>query len=364
MRAIGIVLCSLLPVLGCRKEPAPAPAAPAPDVKAAGPASAPAPRPRKYPEPITNRNPSSLLGGERGMDHVGIAVRDLEGARATFQNKLGFGGGQPGTLPNGLRNVNLYFGDTTYLELLTVTDERKNPWVAGFLQRHEKGAMFLVLCVFSYRETRAFLAGRGLSVGDPLPGRIEAAGLDKSGRPMWHTFFFKPSPLPGDPLYFIAYDRGIRSFILHKIKKPEVRRRAFSHPNTALGLKAAWVAVRDLVAAEGAYRSIGLPAGRRFELPALDATGLEVPAGEGAILLLQPRRRKSPLARFVSRRGEGIVGVSVEVERLETARALLAEKAGLKLSPDDGLFGRRVIVPAEAAHDVNVELFQRPDAPR
>ena len=97
MRSRAILPLLLLGALGCKSKPAPAAAPPL---------------------------PVSLFAGERGLDHVGIAVKDLTAARQTFNGALGFGGFEEGRLPNGIANLNYYFEDSTYLETL-------NAWSAG-----------------------------------------------------------------------------------------------------------------------------------------------------------------------------------------------------------------------------------------
>src|SRR5512133_3698981 len=66
----------------------------------------------------------SLLGSGHGIDHVGIAVRDLETAKKTYRN-LGFtvfgGSKHPGL---GTRNSGPGF-ESGYLELLAVWDRTK-----------------------------------------------------------------------------------------------------------------------------------------------------------------------------------------------------------------------------------------------
>jgi hypothetical protein len=320
-------------------------------------------RGKKYPEQITDRDPNTLLGGERGLDHVGVAVKDLAGAQAAYR-KLGFSNPQAGKLPNGLRNANFHFGDTTYLELVTVYDEKKNPWIASFIKRHEKGAMFLMLCVFSYGETANVLRRQGFKVGDPLPGRVETKGgrdgyyRGRKKPPMWHTFTIDDSPLPGN-ITFIAYNRGLRNFVLYKMKDRKIQRRLFSHENTALGLKSAWIAVKSAARTARAFEKAGLKAGRKLTLEKLDARAREIEAGQGTLLLLQPRGPRSPVAAFLKKRGEGIIGLGFEVARLDTARSVIEKGLALSLEPYDGPHGRSVLVPAPRAFDVWIEFFQR-----
>src|SRR6202044_1867650 len=86
---------------------------------------------------------SDLLGGERGLDHVGVAVKDLDAATRAYHDVLGFDRPTEGKLPNGLRNVNYYFADSTYLETLTYWDRGKAEWLASFTDKHE-GGLFAV----------------------------------------------------------------------------------------------------------------------------------------------------------------------------------------------------------------------------
>jgi len=321
--------------------------------------------PRRYSEQVTH-DPSSVLGGEQGLDHVGVAVKDLNEAGQIY-TRLGFGNPQEGTLPNGLRNINFYFGDTTYLELVTYYDKAKNPWVASFVDRHEKGAMFLMLCVFSYTHTANFLRARHLEVENPLPGRIESHRAKKAaaqpGRkkaPMWLNFFLKGKTLPGN-VTFIAYNRGLRNFTLGKLKDEKIRRKSFTHPNTVLGLRSAWIAVDNLAQGRKAFEAIGLKAGRRFDDTRIDARGVAIAAGQGTLRLLQPRvKGRGPVAAFLKRRGQGIIGLGFEVENVKTAGALIEERLKTPVKLYDGLLGKSVLVPADQALDVYLEFAQRP----
>jgi catechol 2,3-dioxygenase-like lactoylglutathione lyase family enzyme len=325
-------------------------------------------RPSKAPRGAPKRerqDPASLLGGERGLDHVGLAVRELDEARKVYSEQLGFGGAEQGRLPNGLRNANFYFRDATYLELLTVYDPKLNPWVAGFIDRYESGAIFLVLCAYAYAQTKAFLATSGYPVGKPLEGRIRAAGLEKKwGKgPMWHTFYFADrSPLPGDPkqLFFIAYDRRLRRVVLSTVDKARKTNQAFRHPNTAVGLRSVWIAVPELAQAAKGLKAIGLAPSRELELAQLDAVGREFEAGRGHIVLLQPKSHDTgPLATFLARRS-GIVGVTIAVADLSKARAVVQRGLGQKLPGDAGPYGPSFVIPPRFTKGLWLELSARP----
>ncbi|MBW2731289.1 MAG: VOC family protein [Deltaproteobacteria bacterium] len=325
------------------------------------PSKAPLKRKPRVPEQI-KKDKNSLLGGERGLDHVGIAVRELDAAGKHYAGKLGFGNPQPGKLPNGLSNINFYFGDTTYLELLNAYDAKKNPWVSGFLNKYESGALFAVLTTYAYGLSAAFLHRAGHPVGKPLPGRIEAKGVKRSKRPLWHTFYFKPWALPGNVnnLYFITYYRGMRNAILAKLKDDVLRRKTFVHANTALGVSATWMAVKNLKSAQKAYAAIGLDQAHKVIMDKrFAAKALAVKAGEGHLLLLQPKRSgKGPVAHFIKRRGEGIVGLSVRVEKLETAHEVVQKGLGEKLALHPGAFGKAFVLPPEKTYGVWLEFVQ------
>ncbi len=302
----------------------------------------------------------SLLGGERGIDHVGVAVKDLREARQTYQQRLGFDRPISGRLPNGIDNVNFYFEDATYLETLTFYDRRKADWLAWFIDHFTEGGNFAVLSVRSANETAAFLRQRGFAMSPPSPGRIQ---VDlEGGKPggTWQTLFFDRSPLPGSPLYFIEYPRESREDFLHQLEDPEVRRRSFHHRNTAVGIRAVWMAVPDLLAATRAYASLGLKEEEAFESPQLDARAQSIAAGRSHIILFSPRGDTGPVKEFLGRRGPGLLGMAIEVQSIQTAMQVIGQDTG---DPQDlyaGRFGPSLLVAPKHAHGTWIEFFQPP----
>ena len=315
-------------VPGCHRSPA-------------NPAASDAGRPT-----ISTERAATLLGGERGLDHVGIAVKSLEDATHAYHNVLGFSRPIEGKLPNGLRNVNYYFADATYLETLVYWDRDKAPWVAAFTDKHS-GALFAVLSAFSPEASAQFLATRGIKVGKPFSGTIQTAGEDAMPEEQWKTFFLPEGLLPGNPLYFISYRRAPRDEFLGKLEDPKARR-MLQHKNTALGLRAVWFAVADLAAATRAYESIGLPRGRTFDDPALGADGQVFGAGAGEIWLLAPSSPEGKVARFLRERGgPGIIGVTLEAGSVAQAARVIGESTGAPITTYDGLLGPSIRVPPE-----------------
>ena len=117
---------------------------------------------------------SWVLGEGDGIDHPGILVRDLEAAKDTYRDMLGFWIQPRGvvSLPSGsgVQISNASFEDGSYLQLMGVDDLEKvrlnRPAYLSFLEKHE-GAKYLMLTVSSAENTAKFLRARGLDVNDP-----------------------------------------------------------------------------------------------------------------------------------------------------------------------------------------------------
>jgi catechol 2,3-dioxygenase-like lactoylglutathione lyase family enzyme len=290
---------------------------------------------------------------------VGVAVPDLEAAARTYQDVLGFSKPQPGRLPNGIRNFNFYFADSTYLELLTHYDRGKATWLADFTDQHS-GALFVVLSTWSAEATAAFLARRGLRISKPVSGTIQTAAEQAMPEEKWKTFAYEKSPLPGDPLYFIAYNRNGREAYLEKLKDRRVRRLLY-HDNTALGLHAVWLAVEDLEKATQAFSAAGFTAGRRFSDPRLHANGQVIEAGQGAIHLLASATADGEIAQVLRRRGgPGLAGLTIEAGSAEAAGRLIGGRTRRTFVPSAGLLGPSVLIPPELAHGVWLDFAERP----
>jgi catechol 2,3-dioxygenase-like lactoylglutathione lyase family enzyme len=298
---------------------------------------------------------ASLLGGERGLDHVGIAVKDLDAATHTYEDVLGFSRPQPGKLPNGIRNVNYYFADATYLETLVYWDRSKAAWLANFTDKHS-GALFGVLSAYSPEATSEYLAKRGIVMGKVFSGTIQTGDEDAMPQEKWKTFFLPNGFLAGDPFYFISYTRGPRDAYLQQLRDPKARR-LFLHRNTALGLRAVWLAVPNLVEAAKAYDALGMPRGNAFTDPALDAEGQVFVAGAGEIWLLAPRSPSGGVVDFLRERGgPGILGVTLLAGSVPRAAQVIGEHLGTSLPTYAGLHGTSIRVPPEVTLGVWIEF--------
>lgn len=122
------------------------------------------------------------------------------------------------------------------------------------------------------------------------------------------------------------------------------------------------VAVASIDEALAVYRALGLSEERREPVPTQKVTAAFLPVGDSSIELLEPTAEDSPIARFLSRRGEGIHHVCFAVEDLDGALADLAAR-GFRLihpNPVPGADGKRVaFLHPEAGHGVLIELSER-----
>ena len=237
-----------------------------------------------------------LAPGVAGLDHVPIAVADLEKAGDTYR-RLGFAlkPGRPHA--NGIRNLHAKFPDGTEIELITAPAAR-DPLTTKY-RRHLAGG-----------DGPAFLA-----LYAPDEGR--ARGLGAPG----YVFFGPRNASPTD--------------------RPE----HFAHPNTARALIAVWLA-GDLDAEKAFLRAAGATLTERMVHgpDAVEATVARLPEGE--VVLLPPSRA------LVA--GRPIVGVTLRVASLATARTVLSH-AGVATR---GRIGSEssVFVPPAAAHGLWLEL--------
>jgi len=122
------------------------------------------------------------------------------------------------------------------------------------------------------------------------------------------------------------------------------------------------IAVADLGAALAFYRdALGLEIEPPEDVASQRVRAHFIPAGEGALELLEGTADDSPIANYVAKRGPGLHHITLSVEDIDAALAQLKAK-GVRLideRPREGAHGSLVafIHPA-SAHGVLVELKQ------
>lgn len=269
--------------------------------------------------------PTSSSPTVAGLDHVVVAVEELAAATRRWE-ALGFVTKPGRPHDNGIENRHVKFPGGTEIELLTVPDEGTDELTSEYrrhLRRGGDGPAFVALYAPDLDALRAELRDLGHS---PRGARYFVDLPTES--PLRHIFFGSRLPSPTD--------------------RPE----DFAHPNSARRLVAVWLAGDDLAAHEDLLVALG---GTVSEEKAF--TPRETPArvvrfgdGEGSVVLLPGRPQRAP--------DRPIVGVTVEVESLATARRVI-EDGGLPttaLMPSDD--GRSLFVPPGVAHGLWLELRQ------
>ena len=121
------------------------------------------------------------------------------------------------------------------------------------------------------------------------------------------------------------------------------------------------IAVKSLAAASSIYEKLGLSVSAEETVAAEQVKLVMVPVGESRLELLEPTSETSPIAKFISKRGEGLHHVSLRVPDLGAAVESL-KKDGVRLVSDEikvGAGGHRYIfVHPASAGGVLLELVE------
>ena len=230
-----------------------------------------------------------------GIDHVPIAVADLDRAAAAYR-RLGFTLKPGRPHDNGIRNLHAKFADGTELELITAKAPRDA--LTRTYSSHLAGG-----------DGPAFLA------------------------------FYAPSGAP-------AADAPGYVFFGTRNRSPTDRPEHFVHPNTAESLVSVWLAGADLSRERALLESFGAAFVEREVLVPELTTAMAARLPEGEVLLLPASRR------LVT--GRPIVGVTLRVRSVAAAKRALAD-GGVRVRLVDAA-PRSVFVAPEAAHGLWIEL--------
>ncbi len=273
------------------------------------------------------------------LDHVPIAVRDL-GAATTSYTALGFTA-TPGRLhQNSIRNVFLKLQDGTLLELITATEARDSvsKWYLEVLE-HREGGAFLAFATDSMTAVVDHLTSRdaGFSDTGPSPSGFRTVAL------------MEPEPLR-------------RVFFIQYLDHPADSGTAVVHANTAVGLTAAWLVVRDIAATTRRLEALGWTAGDVVAMQPLNGLGRAFPMAQGTLVLVSPTDLKGITASYLEQQGESIMGVTIIVESIVRARQVVATGVGRRFpfTTVSGR-GRSFLVPPGLARGMWIE-FLEPEA--
>lgn len=295
-------------------------------------------------------------GTGQGVDHVMIAVRDFNKMKDDCEQVLGFKVREPPPQPNGWPHASIRFENVTYLEFQPVA---ALPWLAkmfdytdgnaDFAEKYE-GAVFLGLATSSAKYAVSHLKARNFQayLVEEDPGLNDV-----------HIFHEPSGKEQAFPLAILlieySFDPGRSARIAARREQGMM-----THPDTARRLYSVWFAVRDLEVNLQKLQDAGFESGESRAVISLGATGREVKAGDGSLLLLQSVEKNGVVNKFLSDRHNGeIIGYSIEVADLNKARSWVESHSGRKLEPYDGFYDRSILIPPDLTHGVWMELFQR-----
>jgi catechol 2,3-dioxygenase-like lactoylglutathione lyase family enzyme len=225
----------------------------------------------------------------RGIDHLVIAVSDLEGASKAYTD-LGFtvvpGGRHTGV---GTYNALIAFADGSYLELIAFYEPRPDHrWWAAL----QAGGGLVDYCMQTddLAADTMTLRKAGVNIGDPEgKNRKRPDGYDVRWR------------------YSLARDdhRGIAPFLIEdETPRHERIPRETAHANSVTGIAALTVAVRDESAIRRWYAAVA-PPGVAVDRTDLAGTGVGFAIGPHRLEFLVPRGPSGPIAEWLRARGAG-----------------------------------------------------------
>ncbi len=320
------------------------PVACAPAIPAGAPAAAAAP----------------LFAADEGIDHVLLWTREVERDSAVLSDRLGFQVVSGGTFPDGVANRLVLFHDDSYLELLYLTMPlaEADPQILASVPflRERDGSIGSGMQVGSLELVAERLTAAGFAMGEASAGTYDPDGPDgpePSQDSIFRTLGFVSSPIAGLDPFFVWYRPAPTP-----PDRQAHRAARRTHPNGALRLSALWIVTADAAASRGALVRMGYVPGREVALPHLGARGTVLTGGERAVLLVDPQAG-GRAAEALRLRGPHVLGISVEVEDLEGARAIVARGYGVVPQRRPGPFGEAVIAPSQDDLGLFVEFHRR-----
>ncbi len=280
------------------------------------------------------------------LDHVLIAVRSLAAAADAYA-ALGFKVTPEGRHPGrGTHNRLMAFGPE-YLELIAVRDPSATPFrpsMSGFLSVGQ-GLYMFALGTSDITAVTAAIRARGVSVGDPVPGR-RAAGEGPGYT--WRSADLGRT-LPGSECFLIQHDHPIAERYPRPLQP-------LIHPNRVGGIHHITLAVRDSAAAAQAWQAV---LGVEFEPPeAIDGALRHRLTLGNCFVDLESPLGKGVLSEFLAAVGEGPFELglkTVDIKAAAAAMDLAGANCGAVVDTADG---RSVYIGRPSAAGARLRLVE------
>jgi hypothetical protein len=265
-----------------------------------------------------------MTSGIAGIDHIIVAVRDLEAARTGWV-RLGFTPTPRGRhIGQGTANYCIMFG-RDYLELLGFVERDEHAHRLETFLAQREGPMSVAFAPERDAEaTSASLAGRGLHPSAPraLGRALELPEGDVT--PRFSLLNLPPEETP-----------ALDCFVCGHLTPELVRRREWlTHPNSVIGIKAVHLVADDPSTLAVAYR-------RLFgdDRVAMTARGLEVDTGRNRLIFTRPAMSGTDIPP------PAITALELRIDSRAASEAYLKSAGIVFMALPDG---RLAISPAEA----------------
>jgi catechol 2,3-dioxygenase-like lactoylglutathione lyase family enzyme len=223
-----------------------------------------------------------------GIDHVVIAVNELEAAIASY-SRAGFTVVRGGRHPIGTHNALVAFADGSYFELIAfLKPGTGHPWQKAL----DKGGGLTDFCMRTDNLAADVESMRrsGAKIGDPYP-------LTRDRPDGYHLSWVLAVPEP-------PFNGQIPFLIKDDTPRDERVPRERAHRNGATGIRTLAIAVGDPGATSRYYaRVLGRP-GAAVERADLEGAGVTFTTGPNELQLLASKTENGPLAQWVRERGQ------------------------------------------------------------
>ena len=129
-------------------------------------------------------------------------------------------------------------------------------------------------------------------------------------------------------------------------------------------IRAVHIAVNSVEeAAKDFKNNFGMEVSRTGTMPEMGIRNALLPIGDAVIELIEPLEpREGPVAGFISKRGEGVYMMAMEVENMDAAVESLKAK-GVRLldaEPEARAKGGPVFIHPKSTHGLLIELVEKP----
>jgi len=221
------------------------------------------------------------------IDHIVIAVRDLEAALRSYE-QLGFTVVPGGRHPVGTHNVLISFADGSYIEIIAFyRDNPDHRWWRP-LQIGE-GLVDFCMQTDNLAGDTAKLRGAGVAIDDPVPwSRARPDGYQLK----WVLSLAREG------------HRGVAPFLIQdETPRPERVPQRFDHKNGATGIGTVTVAVEDLATVQRWYGTVLGYDGVSIKRHDLQAEGIRFQIGPHVFDFVKPVTEQGPLADWMKVRG-------------------------------------------------------------